>query len=667
MPRVTIGVFDENNQAPLTNAKVFLDSSSVGFTLTGYTKSDGLIVFPLYNRPIPNTRKVTVSLKGYRTVTRVMDGSQVYQDIFLEPVEPIVTARVYTPIPTQIPTIAAIATTESQTTFDLLGQIDIFGTIQTLGIIFIFKAIFGLICAIILLIFLAVIGYAAFIILNRYFRKNPRLKKLKMPYVNNLRAQIQHQNEQLQKIEKELTHTPSDSTIYNNKGITLFSLGELVFRLAKVDKTVNLSAVVICYKEAIKAFYKSISLNKNDADVWNNLGLIYREQTRYQDALKSVENALTIDPANTKARCNKGVIQFCLHQYEDSRVSLNKCISSEENNAEALQFLGRICGANKNFSEALQYIKQSLDVDPTDDESWLLKGGVLEDEVWSELIPTDPINEEFNSCIRQLTPDENNRLNQAITALEKSVTLNPGNIDAWISLGRLYRSHLHYHEVVDTMEDILLLDEKMVPALCEKGEALSALRKNREALKSYDKALAFNSPLRGFIFSDKGFVYLKCKKNQKALEMFEESLKIIPKDIHALRGKGQALAALRKYQDALNVWNDLLKISQQNPFLLCEKGRAFHGLHLYDDAVTCYDEALIINPNNIIILNEKGRTLFAQHKFSAGLICYKRIISIKVTELSEKYKEKGIEKLFEWSVDSIVELITGERADRHKQ
>ena len=50
------------------------------------------------------------------------------------------------------------------------------------------------------------------------------------------------------------------------------------------------------YEDALSSFERAISLNKNDPDLWNLMGIVLRSLGRYDEAVECFDKSLEIDP-----------------------------------------------------------------------------------------------------------------------------------------------------------------------------------------------------------------------------------------------------------------------------------------------------------------------------------------------------------------------------------
>ena len=50
------------------------------------------------------------------------------------------------------------------------------------------------------------------------------------------------------------------------------------------------------YEDALNSFERAISLNQNDPDLWNLMGIVLRSLGRYDEAVECFNKSLEIDP-----------------------------------------------------------------------------------------------------------------------------------------------------------------------------------------------------------------------------------------------------------------------------------------------------------------------------------------------------------------------------------
>lgn len=91
-------------------------------------------------------------------------------------------------------------------------------------------------------------------------------------------------------LEREVEKDPGNAA-------ALLELGNLYFDAGK-------------HQDAIQAYSKYLSINPNNANVWTDMGVMYRRIGNPSEAISSFDKAVEIDPQHQQARFNKGIVLF---------------------------------------------------------------------------------------------------------------------------------------------------------------------------------------------------------------------------------------------------------------------------------------------------------------------------------------------------------------------
>jgi tetratricopeptide (TPR) repeat protein len=91
-------------------------------------------------------------------------------------------------------------------------------------------------------------------------------------------------------LEREVENNPNSLAAW-------LELGNLYFDTGK-------------FQDAVQAYSKYLSLNPNNANVWTDLGVMYRRNGNPAEAISSFDKAIELEPRHEQARFNKGIVQF---------------------------------------------------------------------------------------------------------------------------------------------------------------------------------------------------------------------------------------------------------------------------------------------------------------------------------------------------------------------
>ncbi len=91
-------------------------------------------------------------------------------------------------------------------------------------------------------------------------------------------------------LEREVEKNPGNTAAW-------LELGNLYFDTGK-------------HQEAIQAYVKYLEINPDNANVWTDLGVMYRRTGNPSEAISSFDKAVEIDSQHQQARFNKGIVLF---------------------------------------------------------------------------------------------------------------------------------------------------------------------------------------------------------------------------------------------------------------------------------------------------------------------------------------------------------------------
>ena len=118
------------------------------------------------------------------------------------------------------------------------------------------------------------------------------------------------------------------------------------------------------YDDVQTCLTKALALEPDRVDVLTNLGLLALDQKRYDDANAYLTKALGLRPDHVNAVHDAGLVALAQRRYDDAKVHLTKAAGLNPNDAKILNNLG-VCLINlKEYEEAERNIRKALELDP---------------------------------------------------------------------------------------------------------------------------------------------------------------------------------------------------------------------------------------------------------------------------------------------------------------
>ncbi len=123
---------------------------------------------------------------------------------------------------------------------------------------------------------------------------------------------------------------------------------------------------------------------------------------KLEDAIRSFELALRIDPKYVDSWIKKGYAHFHLGQYPVAISSYNKAIDIDLNNGEAWNLKGLAYYRMNNYEKAVEACEKAIDINPNDGMSWYNKAcyltvvGKVEEGMDIEVVVLESIRQGYN-------------------------------------------------------------------------------------------------------------------------------------------------------------------------------------------------------------------------------------------------------------------------------
>ncbi len=119
--------------------------------------------------------------------------------------------------------------------------------------------------------------------------------------------------------------------------------------------------------------------------------------------------------------------------------------------------------------------------------------------------------------------------------------------------------------------------------------------KYREAIESYDKAIALN-PRYAEAYQYRGAAYELLEEYDQALDDYNKACQLNPKDPYAFSSRGGLHKKLKLYDKALEDYESAIRLDSLNPRPYTGRGDVYAELKNYDNALDDYAKAIELNP-----------------------------------------------------------------------
>lgn len=263
----------------------------------------------------------------------------------------------------------------------------------------------------------------------------------------------------------------------------------------------------------------------------------YFEQRRFEKAVKTLDEILSVDPQNDMALFMKG---------------------------SCLALSGRL-------EEAIESYDKGLEINPGIDVIWMDRGTHL-------------------AAL--------GRYEEAIRSYDKAIELNASFEDAYYNKGNSFRKLKRFDEAINTYNQGLNVNPFNVKILYNKGFAYFESEQYLLAIDCFDQVIMFNKD-HDDAWYRKGKCLQELERYEEAISCYNQVLRINPRDDWALRQKGNCLVdSGMDLEGGIKCYEEILKIDSSNYDAWGTIGIIYERLGRFKDAADAYNKFLEHDPSN---------------------------------------------------------------------
>lgn len=272
-------------------------------------------------------------------------------------------------------------------------------------------------------------------------------------------------------------------------------------------------------------FQQAVETDPTAPDLYYWLGEAQRRNGQIGAALNAYNQAIRASPAFAPAFLGRAraALAGSAPKPEDARKDLQTALTLDPNLAEAYLELAQLELGEERYEAALQNLERA-----------------------AELLPDSPLVYEYRARVQLAQGDAEAALADAQRANQLDLTLLP----AYLTLGEALQANGRYGESVDPLEiyeRFAQPPEPRVYALL--GKAYLESGEEEKALQVFDEALRLDR-FNFDVVMERGKLYLELGKTRQALDDFNRALTIRPRSFDAALWRSRALLTLEAYGDA---------------------------------------------------------------------------------------------------------------------
>lgn len=352
---------------------------------------------------------------------------------------------------------------------------------------------------------------------------------------------------------------------------------------------------------SVGAFYLFKSINTvNSQESYQQANTLY-ELNRYDDALRSYQQALDIRNDYPEAWHGKGKTLFALKRDREALGAYERAIQLAPDFTAAWGDRGLVLARLKRYKEAIAAFDKALATDAKNATIW---------------------NEKANS-LSQL-----NQLEAAITAYDKAIEINGENPEFYYNKANILQKINRFDEAVNNYDKAVNLKSNYVNAWYQRGNVLYNLNRYQDALASYEKVV-YQQPDFVMAWLAQGNIYMNQKRFLEAINAFEQVNKLNPNYYAVWYGKGWSLHQLQRYDEAIASYNRAIALRPNRHPAQYNLGNVLYQQQKYSAAITAYNRAIQADPNHPETWFSRGNAHFNLKQYTQAKADYERAIALK--------------------------------------
>ncbi|PPS23142.1 tetratricopeptide repeat protein [Brachyspira murdochii] len=305
--------------------------------------------------------------------------------------------------------------------------------------------------------------------LNSSFTSDIHINKLEtFSYDENFINDIyKHSAKYLKSLDKLISLSKEDFEdykieLYKHRGDVKTDLNMYDDAIEDYKKALKLNPNYIEAKKALEEAdrkLKEYNLNKS-FDNYYIEGVNYYNKKQFEDALKTLNKAIELDPNKAKAYLYRGVSQLVMGRNEEAIKDFDKAIELDPNYPKFYLYRGHSKNLLKKYEEAVKDFDKAIELDSNYAKAYMYRG------------------------VSKLGL---NKYEEAIKDFDKTIELNPNYIDAYYHRGLSKLGLNQNDEGIEDFDKIAELNPDNSFVYFVRGNIKKSLNKDEEALKDFQK------------------------------------------------------------------------------------------------------------------------------------------------------------------------------------
>ncbi len=336
-----------------------------------------------------------------------------------------------------------------------------------------------------------------------------------------------------------------------------------------------------------------------------------QRQGEFAGAIECYSRAIAIDPHNSMAYSNLGVVKQQMGWLPEAIAHYRQALALDPNLAETLSNLGSALADAGETAEAIAVYDRALSLNPHCAEAWINLG---------------------------LARESQGELAEAINCYQQGIQVNPNCPEAYLNLGIALEKQgdqegeakEFYEQAIANYERAIAIEPNYFEALHNLAYATIRQGKIASAIAYYERSTALQPSLAETLIG-LGSGLQQQGKLDEALAVCQQAIQKLPSHAEAHCNLGIVFHKQGKIAKAIACYHQALSLKPDFPTALSNLGKAFEDEGKMAEAIECYQRAIELQPDGINSCNGLGNALRQKGQFTDAVACYSHGVEFNKT------------------------------------
>ena len=186
---------------------------------------------------------------------------------------------------------------------------------------------------------------------------------------------------------------------------------------------------------------------------------------------------------------------------------------------------------------------------------------------------------------------------------------------------------LRIHYCTRAIQSGQLSNENLAGGFNNRGNAYADKKDYDRAIQDYNEAIRLNQRNASALYN-RGNAYANKQDYDRAIQDYNEAIRLNPNYANAFNSRGFAYANKQDYDRAIQDFNEAIRLDPKNASAFNNRGNAYRNKQDYDRAIQDFNDAIRLDPKNISAYLSKGYTLVIVGRFNEAQQSFSKYIEL---------------------------------------